>query len=143
MFPIIVKHVCNIKYIKPELANGYITAIGLELKNLKVDKIIIEGARIDFKNYIFNGQGRNHLMSGVDKGYFELDIYSQKLTYSYSTLRMFWVTLVMSIFFGCLFYSVSGFIGGGLLAFLWLYGMNWVLSYIRHRVFLNIIANKI
>ena len=104
-----------------------------ELIRLKIDEIELYDSQINFKNSLFNGQGRWHLMAPIDKGYFKLNKTLGTLEYSISVIRMFNITLSMSFFFGLI--SKSYWIG--LFCFLWLFGMNMILTLIRHNKFMN------
>ena len=104
-----------------------------ELIRLKIDEIELYDSQINFKNSLFNGQGRWHLMAPIDKGYFKLNKTLGTLEYSISVIRMFYITLSMSFFFGLI--SKSYWIG--LFCFLWLFGMNMILTLIRHNKFMN------
>jgi hypothetical protein len=110
-----------------------------ELQNLKVDKIEVEGTRIKFENYLFNKQGRTHLMATVDSGYFDHSNTGQSLIYQFSTRRLFFITLSMSLFFGLLSWSI----GVALFFFAWLYGMNLIIALIRHKLFLKRLVRQI
>ena len=104
-----------------------------ELKRLKVDKIQRSHLKIEFENSFFNGQGRSHLMAPVDKGYLKLDNNLKNLEYSLSVVRTFYITTAMALFFGLI--SQSYWIG--IISFLWFFGMNWIITLIRHNRFAN------
>ena len=104
-----------------------------ELIRLKVNDITSNELRIDFTNAFFNGQGRNHLMAPVDKGYFELDKESGKLIYCFSMLRMFLIASGMILFIGAMSRSWLFL----LIGFLWIFGVNWIINLIRQNLFMN------
>ena len=104
-----------------------------ELTRLKIDKIRRSELKIEFENSFFNGQGRGHLMAPVDKGYLKLDSNRKKLEYSFSVIRTFYITSMMALFFGLI--SQSYWIG--IIFFLWLFGMNWIITLIRQNLFAN------
>jgi hypothetical protein len=104
-----------------------------ELTRLKIDKIRRSELKIEFENSFFNGQGRWHLMAPVDKGYLKLDSNLKKLEYSFSVIRTFYITSMMALFFGLI--SQSYWIG--IILFLWLFGMNWIITLIRQNQFAN------
>jgi hypothetical protein len=104
-----------------------------ELTRLKIDKIRRSELKIEFENSFFNGQGRWHLMAPVDKGYLKLDSNLKKLEYSFSVIRTFYITSMMALFFGLI--SQSYWIG--IIFFLWLFGMNWIITLIRQNQFAN------
>jgi len=83
----------NIKYKRSKTVSietkQYLDLIEKELIRLKVDKIDHSPSKIHFKNSFFNGQGSNHLMATVDKGYFNIDSELRELEYSFSVTRMF------------------------------------------------------
>lgn len=131
----------NIKYHRKLNANfekeKIFDEIEKELIRLKIDKIRRSDLEINFKNSFFNGQGRWHLMAPIDKGYLKLNRTSRKLEYSFSIIRMFYITFGMSLFFGLI--SQSYWIG--IIFFLWLFGMNWIITLIRQNSYMNKLKN--
>ena len=120
-------------------AQVILSAIEKELHRLKITDIHMTENRLSFKNALFNLQGRNHLMSPIDRGYFKVDMDKQRLTYSYSTIRMMLITLIMSLFLGL----VSQMPIVGIIAFGWLFGVNWVIALIRHHLFMRRLIQKV
>lgn len=116
-----------------------IGTIEKELIRLKVDCIKPSDFEINFLNSFFNGQGRNHLMAPIDKGYFKLTRDLKTLEYSFSVTRMFYITLSMSLFFGL----ISQNYWVGLIFFLWLFGMSWGITLIRQSLFMNKLKKKL
>jgi hypothetical protein len=114
-------------------------AISTELNRLEVNKVEITGNLLSFKNALFNEQGGNHLMALVNKGYFKVDIDQNRLIYNYSTIRMMLITLAMSEFFALISQTISI----GIVAFGWLFGINWVITWIRHRLFMKRLLRRI
>ncbi|NGX85401.1 hypothetical protein [Aequorivita sp. KMM 9714] len=131
MFPLNIKYkrVLNSKSDSREIFDK----IEKELTRLKIDKIHRSDLKIEFKNSFFNGQGRWHLMAPIDKGYLKLDGNLKKIEYSFSVVRMFYITSVMALFFGLI--SQSYWIG--IIFFSWLFGMNWIITLIRQNQFAN------
>ena len=127
----------NIKYKRSKTFSAptkqYLDLIEKELIQLKVDKIDHFPSKIHFQNSFFNGQGSNHLMATVDKGYFNIDSEFRELEYSFSVTRMFYITSSMSIFLGLVSQSYLATI----FFFLFLFGMNLAITLIRHKMFLN------
>lgn len=127
----------NIKY-KRKLntdseINQIIDIIENELVRLKIDKIERSDFKINFKNSFFNGQGRWHLMAPIDKGYLKLDSNFNNLEYSFSVIRMFCISLIVSLFFGLI--AQSYWIAT--IFFLWFFGMNWIITLIRQNLFID------
>ena len=133
MFPLSVKLKRKLHPDGAELSSGDVQVIFDELTKLKIDKITIEGTHIKFKNYFFNNQGRTHLMATVDCGFFDYSNTTRAITYQFSTLRLFCIALIMSLFFG----AIARSIGVALFFFTWLYGMNLIICLIRHNSFLK------
>lgn len=131
MFPLNIKYKRKLNIDSEN--NQIIDIIEKELVRLKIDKIERSEFKINFKNSFFNGQGRWHLMAPVDKGYLKLDSSLKKLEYSFSVIRMFYITLTMSLIFGLI--SQSYWIGT--IFFLWLFGMNWIITLIRQNLYMN------
>ncbi|WP_339662457.1 hypothetical protein [Croceibacter atlanticus] len=127
----------NIKYkriLSSKSDSGQVfDQIEKELTRLKIDKIHRSELKIEFENSFFNGQGRWHLMAPVDKGYLKLDSNLKKLEYSFSVVRTFYITSIMALFFGLI--SQNYWIG--IIFFLWLFGMNWIITLIRQNQFAN------
>ena len=110
-----------------------------KLSLLNVNQINFKNNRIDFKNSFFNGQGNWHLIATVDKAYFDYNKVTSVMTYSISTLRVFVFAFVAS----CIFALLDSSVYTGLFAFLWLYGMNWIISTIRHNRFFNKLMDEV
>ena len=131
MFPL------NIKYKRKLNSNSdsgqIFDQIEKELIRLKIDKIQRSDLKIKFENSIFNGQGNWHLMASVDKGYLKLNRNLKELEYSFSVTRTFYITSAMALFLGLMSQSYWF----GIISFLWLFGMNWIITLIRQNLFLN------
>ena len=139
MFPLSIKLRRKVHLDGVELSSGDVRVILGELEKLKIDKIRIVGTHIKFENYLFNRQGRTHLMATVDCGYFEYSNTARSLIYQFSTRRLFFIVLIMCLFFGLIARST----GVALFFFAWLYGMNFIITIIRHRSFLKRLARQI
>ncbi|MBO9703339.1 MAG: hypothetical protein J7604_24205 [Sporocytophaga sp.] len=127
-----------------EIANACINTIKNKLNDLSIDDIKITNTRLDFKNPFFNfGQGRTHLMAPIDKGYFEINISTRTFIYSYSFARTFYFTLGLSVFIGLPAYFSMHSIFPGLFAFAWLFGVNWIITTIRHETFINRLTDSL
>ncbi|MFC6096450.1 hypothetical protein ACFPVY_07300 [Flavobacterium qiangtangense] len=133
----------NIKYKRSKTFSSetkqYLDLIEKKLIRLKVDKIDLSPSKIHFKNSFFNGQGSNHLMATVDKGYFNIDSELKELQYSFSVTRMFYITLSMSIFLGLISQSYLATI----FFFLFLFGTILAITLIRHKMFLNKLISQL
>jgi|TARA_B110000902_G_C13896170_1_gene432525 hypothetical protein len=137
MFPL------NIKYKRILNSNSnsgqILDQIEKELTRLKIDKTQRSDLKINFENSFFNGQGRWHLMAPVDKGYLKLNKNIKEIEYSFSVVRTFYIASGMALFFGLI--SQSYWIG--IIFFLWLFGMNWIITLIRQNIFVNKLKNKL
>src|SRR5579872_4733814 len=99
MFPLTVNLKRKLYLEGAEFSSGDVQVILDELAKLKVDKITIEGTHIKFENYFFNKQGRTHLMAPVDRGFFDYSNNARAIIYQFSTIRMFCISLIGSLFF--------------------------------------------
>ena len=137
MFPL------NIKYKRILNSNSnsgqILDQIEKELTRLKIDKTQRSDFKINFENSFFNGQGRWHLMAPIDKGYLKLNKNMKEIEYSFSVVRTFYIASGMALFFGLI--SQSYWIG--IIFFLWLFGMNWIITLIRQNIFLNKLKSKL
>lgn len=104
-----------------------------ELIRLEIYTFEYNDVEIDFKNNMFNGQGRNHLMKSIDKGSFTIDKRSDRFIYSYSMLRMICILAVMSVVIGVASRDVSF----ALIGFAFILGLNWSITFIRQILFMN------
>jgi hypothetical protein len=104
-----------------------------ELIRLEIYTFEYNDVEIDFKNKMFNGQGRNHLMKSIDKGSFTIDKRSDRFIYTYSMLRMICILAVMSVVIGFASRSVSF----ALIGFAFIFGLNWSITFIRQILFMN------
>ncbi len=120
-------------------AQVILSAIEAELHRLKITDISINENRLSFRNAMFNEIKSSHLMNPVDRGYFKVETDRQRLTYSYSTKKMLLITLAMSVFIG--FLSQMPIVG--MIAFMWLFGGNWVIALIRHHLFMRRLIKKV
>lgn len=137
MFPLKIKY----KRILNSNSNSgqILDQIEKELTRLKIDKTQRSELKINFENSFFNGQGRWHLMAPVDKGYLKLNKNMKEIEYSFSIVRTFYITSGMALFFG-LFSQSYWF---GVISFLWLFGMNWIITLIRQNIFVNKLKSKL
>ena len=131
MFPFVIKYKRTLK--SNSTSEQIFEQIEKELIRLKIDKIQRLDFKIQFENSFFNGQGRWHLMAPIDKGYIKIKSNLNELEYSFSVLRTFYITTAMALFFGLI--SQSYWIG--IVFFLWLFGMNWIITLIRQNKFAN------
>jgi hypothetical protein len=133
MFPVTITY-SDASWLPEESVDSVSSTIQEELEVLKVSYVQSAFQKVSFRNSFFNGQqGRTHLMATVDSGTFFLDVQSRTLRYTLSLRR----TLGFSIIAGVLFALVSGAIAVGIIAFLWFFGLNWIITYIRHKRFFN------
>ena len=137
MFPLTVSLNKKLTIPGTKIADQYMLSLKQELMILKVDNLVVDRNKIDFTNGLFNGQGRNHLMSGVDKGYFEFDLNMQTLVYQYSTKRLFIIGIFVAVFISSILFINGNLIAyPGIFYFSFFYGFNWIVTYVRHKSFL-------
>jgi hypothetical protein len=139
MFPFDISFTKHLSINDSNLMTLVFDCIQSKLEKLKVDKVVYENGRIDFKNNFLNGQGRWHLMAPVDGGYFDYSQAASTLKYSISTLTVF----IFSFAFSCIVYFLSNSWTAGLFILLWLYGANWIIAMIRHQKFFNNLTGEI
>ena len=137
MFPLKIKY----KRILNSNSNSgqILDQIEKELTRLKIDKTQRSELKINFENSFFNGQGRWHLMAPVDKGYLKLNKNMKEIEYSFSIVRTLYITSGMALFF--VVFSRSFWFG--VISFLWLFGMNWIITLIRQNIFVNKLKSKL
>lgn len=141
MFPLGIKYstVINNSKVNSQIVLKFFEG---KLNDLLVDEIEVEENRLNFKNNFFNRQGRNHIMGSVDKGYLEISQIPEGLhiTYSISLVR----TLVVISFMGLFLFLVSKIIYIFLLTYIWIFGGNYLITYIRQkRLFNNLIKSTV
>lgn len=72
-------------------------------------------------------------MVPIDKGYIKIERNLNELKYSFSVIRTFYISTAMALFSGLI--SQTYWIG--IVFFLWLFGMNWIIALIRQNQFAN------
>lgn len=106
---------------------------------LKASDFQKEQYKITFKNRLFNGQGRNHILAIIDKGSFEMSPFDNKIIYQFSTLRTFLFFLVFGVIFTVLSQEV-------LIALLFTnlaYGLNVLITFIRLKFFIDKLSREL
>jgi len=116
-----------------------IEEIRKELHRLQIYTYEYNDVEIDFENNFFSRHGRSHLMKPIDKGSFKIDKRSDRIIYSYSILMMFYITTAMSVFVGIMSQNISFL----LIAFSVLFGVNWIINFIRQIFFMNRIKKRL
>jgi hypothetical protein len=106
------------------------------------DDIIIETNTLTFKSKFFNWNRWNtNILAPIEKGVFIIVDNGDRtlLTYEFYMYHLFIKVSIMSVFIAI----VSQQIWIGILCFLWLGGMNWLTTIIRHKIMLKEIVKKI
>jgi len=103
--------------------------------------IVIDDDRLTFKSKFFTGRSNGNILVPIEKGIFTIVDKGDQviLTYEFYMYRLFIVVAIMSVFMAI----SANRIWIGILCFLWLCGMNWLLTLIRHRRMLKKIAMAI
>jgi hypothetical protein len=146
MFPFTITLRSKIINQESESIKNSLLIIYEELKNQKIYKIEVIENRLIFQNRMFSGQGRNHLMGPIDCGHFELDINLNKIKYQYSTKRFFYISIIIPIIIGVIGYIVTKSLGIGLIGLIiccGMFGINWIITFIRHHYFFERLLKKI
>jgi hypothetical protein len=105
------------------------------------EDIIIDRNELTFKSGFFRMRWSTNIMGTIEKGKFNLieDGNESVLTYEFFMYRIFTIVAVISIFMG----TISHQPWLGVICFVWLGIMNWVIAIIRHRNMLGDIATGI
>lgn len=109
------------------------------IEDKKADHIVIEKNKVRYKGTTSNWKGA--LFGGVDNGTFNLTEENgiSCLVYEISMRDLLITTFIMGIAIGV--FSQIWWIG--LVAFLWLGGMNWLINAVRHGVLASEIADNV
>jgi hypothetical protein len=109
------------------------------LENKKARNVRVSGNQLEFSTSLFEiGWGINwNVLMPIEKGKFAIvsDGDREHLTYEFSMYRLILVALVGSILLGIAGSDISM----GLIFFVFLGGLNWIIAFIRQRLMLNII----
>lgn len=142
MFPIGISG--SIRLSEPGNPTPYVMPVRERLVDL-LDEIsaydvVAEGDTVRFRLAFFGGAGRYHPLAPVDRGTFQIEIEDTALRVRYrlSTLRfLLAITGLLAVFFGFVFFENAThmsrqtlMIGVGF-GWLWLFGMNYLISAIR------------
>ena len=109
----------------------------------KADHVIVKDLSVSYKGSTANRRGS--LFGGVDNGVFSLvhKNNSWLLNYQINMRQLFISTSILSIIMGVFMLVNGGPWWVGIVAFLWLCGVNWVISAIRHGTVATDIATGI
>jgi hypothetical protein len=137
IFPLEIQHTIHLFHSESsERAEMITDLIVEEFKKLKIDEFERNLHVTRFKNHFFNDQGRNHIFAIIDGG--SIECLPDKVVLRFSTKRGTLIVLIMT--------SFMGLVAGpeiGLGAFMWLYGMNIIIFYIRSSLLVNRLKDKI
>ncbi len=106
------------------------------------DDIVIAGDKLTFKSKFFKwGRWNTNILVPIEKGVFIFVDNGDKtiLTYEFYMYHLFIAVTIMSAFMA----TVSQQLWFGIICFLWLGGMNWLIAIIRHKMMLTEIAKEI
>ncbi|MEZ2338532.1 hypothetical protein AB6735_22985 [Mucilaginibacter sp. RCC_168] len=111
--------------------------------NGKADNVIVKNLSVNYKGSTSNWRGS--LFGSVDNGVFNLihENNSWLLNYQINMHKLFITTSTMSIIMAVFMLVNSGPWWVGIVAFLWLCGVNWIINLIRHRTVATDIATGI
>lgn len=139
----------SIKYTSPLGANydpkrqrEALEYIGQFMTDRSADEVDIEHGCLIYRVKLFgNVSYSTHILVPSEKGVFFISQKDDKyvLTYHFFMYRLFTIVSIMSLFFA----AATKDAGSGILAFLWLGGMNWILAAIRHNMMLSKIVGEI
>ncbi len=105
------------------------------------DDIVIEDEKLTFKSNFFRARWNTNVLGPIERGVFTIIDKGDKtiLTYEFFMYRLFIIVTIMSVFVG----TASKGVSIGILCFLWLGGMNWLIAIIRHKRMLKEIVKGI
>lgn len=106
------------------------------------EDIVVEENKLTFKTRFFSfKRGKSNILAPIEKGVFVIVAKGDRtlLTYEFYMFRLFVIVTIMSIFTTIF----SQKIGDGVYLFLWLGGLNWIITIIRHKRMLNEIKSEI
>ena len=111
------------------------------ITNKTGDEIIIEGDKLTFKSKFFKDRWNTNILVPIEKGVFIIIDKGDRyiLTYEFYMYHLFIAVTIMSTFIAIF----SQQVWVGILCFLWLCGMNWLIAIIRHKMMLNEITKEI
>lgn len=132
IFPFTIKYSKRLKekvsHVDTERAMKY---IGDFITKKTAEDITIAGNELTFKSGFFRMRWSTNIMGTIEKGKFNLidNGIENVLTYEISMYRFFVIVTLMSLGMA----TVAHQPWFGILCFVWLGGMNWITSFIRHR----------
>jgi hypothetical protein len=106
------------------------------------DDIVIEDNKLTFKSKFFKwGRWNTNILVPIEKGVFIIVEKGDRtlLKYEFYMYHLFIGVIIMSIFMA----TVSQQFWVGIICFLWVGGMNWLIAIIRHKMMLNKITKEI
>ena len=115
------------------------------------DVIIIENDKLTYRKKFFGSRNsfKTDILINVEKGVFRIVEKGGTtiLTYEFYMYHLFITATIGSVFMATILsvfmFTVSLQVCFGIICFLWLGGMNWLISIIRHKMMLNEIAMEI
>ena len=129
--------------ITPDNKGQILQHIRESILNDKADRVIVKDLSVSYKGSTSNWRGS--LFGSVDNGVFNL-IYENNswlLNYQINMRKLFIGTSTMSIIMTVFMLVNSGPWWIGIVAFLWLCGVNWIINLIRHGTVATDIATGI
>lgn len=121
--------------------NKILNYIGDVLYDKSAEKVLIDKDQLTYKSGIHIGRWNFNILKSVEKGIFDLEFRENKcyLKYEFFMYQMLLISLVAGIVFGIVESDFKEF----LIFFGILYGLNWIIAIIRHRLMFNEMVSDI
>lgn len=106
------------------------------------ENIIIENEKLTFKSKFFKlGRWNTNILVPIEKGVFIIKDKGTEtiLTYEFYMYHLFTAVIIISVFMA----TISQQVFFGIICFLWIAGLNWLMAIIRHKIMLKEIAREI
>jgi len=106
------------------------------------EEIVIDDNKLTFKSKFFKrGRWNTNILATIEKGVFIIVDKGDRtiLTYEFYMYHLFIAVTIMSAIMATVFQQVWF----GIICFLWLGGMNWLIAIFRHKMMLTEIAKEI
>jgi len=142
IFPFSIKYSVRLRYnFECERNKKALKYIEDFISKKTADDIVIEDDRLTFKSKFFRWRWNTNILAPIEKGVFKIIDKDDNtiLTYEFFMYRLFIIVTIVSAFV----LNSSQSLLVGILCFLWLGGMNWLIAIIRHKRMLKEIANGI
>ncbi len=141
-FPFSIKYSAQLKNYASDRNKETLEFIEDFITQKTGDDIVIEGNKLTFKSKLFKwGRWNTNILVTIEKGVFTIIDKGDRtiLTYEFYMYHLF----IAVTFFSAFIATVSQQIWDGILSFIWLGGLNWLIAIVRHKMMLSEIAKKI